>query len=437
MSQTLTASAESIENARLVAPAPMETLQLLDALSGIDGSNRSRAGHRQIAADTDREAVLAWLARYMDSLNTLANCRREAERLLLWALVERGKPLSSLTHEDLLLYQHFLANPHPIDRWVMTPGRKLPRNHPAWRPFAGPLSPVSVRQAMVTLNGMLSWLVQAGYLAGNPLALSRQRRSAPAPRVVRFLEEDLWTEVRSTIVLLPKDTDRQRATYQRARWVFSLLYLCGLRISEVVANTMGGFFSRTDPKTGELRWWLHITGKGGKERLVPATNELMVELTHYRRGLGLSSLPQYGEPAPLLFAVWWQAPQRGPVEWPDRLTRAAVHGVVKEIFALTAQRLRSLGSEHQARADKVEAASSHWLRHTMGSRLADSIDLRHIRDTFGHASLTTTSIYLHAEDDVRHAAISGSHRLTWDAQLLPDAKASAAVLQSLPESAAR
>lgn len=421
MSETLPVLVEPLGSTSLTAPAPLETLQVLEALSGRCGANRSRAGHRQIEADTDRDAVLAWLARYADSPNTLANSRREAERLLLWALVERGKPLSSLTHEDLLLYQHFLAAPDPAERWVMAPGRKLPRRHPGWRPFAGPLSPVSVRQAMVTLNGMLSWLVQAGYLAGNPLALSRQRRSAPAPRVVRFLEDDLWAEVRSTIVLLPQETDRQRASYQRARWVFSLLYLCGLRISEVVVNTMGGFFSRTDPKTGELRWWLQIIGKGGKERLVPATNELMVELTHYRHWLGLSPLPQYGEPSPLLFAVWWRAPQRDPIEWPERLTRAAVHGVVKEIFALTAQRLRSLGSEHQARADKVEAASSHWLRHTMGSRLADNIDLRHIRDTFGHASLTTTSIYLHAEDDARHAAISGSHRLAWDASLLPDA----------------
>ena len=63
----------------------------------------------QISADTDRDAVLAWLARYADSPNTLANSRREAERLLLWSLLECGKPLSSLTHEDLLVYQRFEA----------------------------------------------------------------------------------------------------------------------------------------------------------------------------------------------------------------------------------------------------------------------------------------------------------------------------------------
>lgn len=399
-------------------PTPLETLVVTDSLSGREGSNRSRSGHCQLAADTDREAVLAWLARYVDSPNTLANSRREAERLLLWALIERGKPLSSLTHEDLLLYQRFLSDPQPVDRWVMAPGRKLPRHHAGWRPFAGPLSPASVRQSMVILNSMLSWLVQAGYLAGNPLSLSRQRRSAPAPRVVRFLEEDLWAEVRVTVSLLPQESTRERAVYWRARWLFSLLYLCGLRISEVIANSMGGFFSRADPKTGDLRWWLHIVGKGNKARLVPATNELMMELSHYRRSLGLSPLPQHGEPSPLLFPVWWHASPQSTNEWPAALTRAAVHVVVKDIFALTAQRLRELGPEHQARAEKVEAASSHWLRHTMGSRLADGVDLRHIRDTFGHASLTTTSIYLHAEDDARHAAISASHRLDWESPTL-------------------
>jgi len=78
----------------------------------------------------------------------------------------------------------------------------------------------------------------------------------------------------------------------------------------------------------------------------------------------------------------------------------------------TAQRLLQQGRADLAH--RVEAASSHWLRHTMGSRLANDIDLRHVRDTFGHASIGTTSIYLHAEDDARHAAISASHRLGWE-----------------------
>ena len=95
---------------RLIPPIPIEDLVVVDGLSGHEGTNRS-PGHRQIAADNDRDALPAWLARSVDSPNTLANSRREAERLLLWALVEAGKPLSSLTHEDLLRYQRFLADP--------------------------------------------------------------------------------------------------------------------------------------------------------------------------------------------------------------------------------------------------------------------------------------------------------------------------------------
>lgn len=93
---------------------------------------------------------------------------------------------------------------------------------------------------------------------------------------------------------------------------------------------------------------------------------------------------------------------------------AAVHVIVKDVVELAARSLRELGPEHQPHADKLQAASSHWLRHPMGSRLAEGVDLRHLRDTFGHASLNTTSIDLHAEDDSRHATISDSRRLDWD-----------------------
>lgn len=53
---------------------------------------------------------------------------------------------------------------------------------PDWRPFAKPLEPVSQRQAMSILDSLLfNWLVEAGYLAGNPLALRRRPRTGRAP----------------------------------------------------------------------------------------------------------------------------------------------------------------------------------------------------------------------------------------------------------------
>lgn len=392
--------------------APVGEIVVTDALSGRDGSNRSQAGNRQLDADTDQHAVLAWLARFADSPNTLANARREAERLLLWALVERSKPLSSLGHEDLLIYRRFLANPHPAERWVMAPGRKAGRRDPRWRPFAGPLSEASIRQSMVVLNSMMSWLVEAGYLARNPLSLSKRRGKVSKPRVTRFLEADLWEAVRTTILAMPKDTTRQAAVYVRARWLFSLLFLGGLRISEVVGNGMGDFYMRSDAKSGEQRWWLEVLGKGCKERQVPATTELMVELMSYRRALGLSDLPQFGDTSPLLFPVAWRHSTHPAPNLPAPMTRSAVHGIIKEVFTAAADRWMQEG-RGQAQADKLRAASAHWLRHTAGSNLANDVDLRHVRDTLGHSSLTTTSIYVHGEDDERHSAVSASHRIGW------------------------
>jgi hypothetical protein len=78
------------------------------------------------------------------------------KRLLLWSVLQMGKPLSSLTHEDLLLYQHFLTDPQPSARWTASGGRKHPRGDPRWRPFYGPLSATSQRQAMVILNVMFA-----------------------------------------------------------------------------------------------------------------------------------------------------------------------------------------------------------------------------------------------------------------------------------------
>ena len=86
---------------------------------------------------------------------------------------------------------------------------------------------------MVILNVMFAWLVQAGYLAGNPLSLSRQRARRARPRIVRYLSPELWLEVKTWIQGMPVQTDREREHHARVRWLFTLLYLGGLRITEV------------------------------------------------------------------------------------------------------------------------------------------------------------------------------------------------------------
>src|SRR5579863_10202016 len=90
---------------------PALAIALPATLDGRLGTNRANGPHRQIAADTDVEAVRLWLAEYTASPHTLRSYRKEAVRLLLWATQTLGKPLSSLTREDFLLYERFLAAP--------------------------------------------------------------------------------------------------------------------------------------------------------------------------------------------------------------------------------------------------------------------------------------------------------------------------------------
>ncbi|MFZ6871354.1 tyrosine-type recombinase/integrase [Undibacterium sp. Di27W] len=388
----------------LTMPTTLENVHLPKDMDGSSGNNRATGNRPQIKADNDIDAIKAWLARFWDTKTTFDNYRKEAERLLLWSTVQLGKPLSSLTHEDWLSYQRFLACPQPATRWVMRDKRKFSRKHPEWRPFSGPLSLGSQRQAAVILNVMFSWLVNAGYLAGNPLSLSRQRSRKAKPRITRYLEDELWSEVKQSIELMPKETERQREQYFRLRWLFSLLYLCGLRISEVIVNTMGSFFCRRD-RDGRERWWLEILGKGDKLRIVPATNELMLELSRYRTAKALSPLPSQAEPLPLLLPIGSRT---------DPMTRGALHSIVKKVFQQTAERLRLHGESYSALADRVEQASAHWLRHTAGSHMANNdIDLRHIRDNLGHESLSTTNNYLHTTDDARHTETEAGHKINW------------------------
>jgi integrase/recombinase XerD len=128
-------------------------------------------------------------------------------------------------------------------------------------------------------------------------------------------------------------------------------------------------------------------------------------LTRYRRAHELSAVPRPGESTPLVLPVG---------EARRALTRAALHKIVKEVFAGAATRLRAGGESNAERASRLEQASAHWLRHSAGSHMADKqVDLRLVRDNLGHASLTTTSRYLHIDDERRHRETEEKHRIEW------------------------
>jgi integrase len=176
---------------------------------------------------------------------------------------------------------------------------------------------------------MFEWLVDAGYLRGNPMALLKRRRPTAPARVTRYLPEARWSEVLGYVARLPRKSDIEHAYAVRCRWLTTLFCLTGMRISEVAAGSMGQFRRRI-AGDGETQWWLNVTGKGDRERDIPASKDLIVELGIYRQHHGLSLQPGPDDRAPLLISL------RGAG---GCMTTVAVHKAIKRIFRETAASL--------------------------------------------------------------------------------------------------
>ena len=140
----------------------------------------------------------------------------------------------------------------------------------------------------------------------------------------------------------------------RDQAVLTLLYGCGLRISEALGLTV---------KQAEQNP-LVITGKGGKTRLVPMVPVAVEAITHYR---GLAPFPLL--PSTPLF----RGTKGGPLS--------------PRIIQLLMERLRGA-------LNLSDSATPHALRHSFASHLlGNGADLRVIQDLLGHASLSSTQIY--------------------------------------------
>jgi site-specific recombinase XerD len=368
---------------------PLELLTTPESLDGCNGTNRApKFITQQIAATNDLQAVQAWLAEFEQSPQTLRCYRKEAERLLLWAISEKQKPLSSLTRDDLRHYQKFLADPQPVARWC---GQRRPRNAINWRPFQGVLSAASIAHAITVINALFSYLVEAGYLAGNPLGLMRRKafNALDKSKVTeRFLEQSLWQAVLNYIEKLPRDTLREQKEYERIRFLFHLLYLLGPRVSEVAQAKMQSI------KQIHSKWWWQVTGKGRKTQLIPINDSMLSALIRYRQHYGLPQLPQPDETNYLFMNL----------NGSKGVSANMIYKLVKKIF-LDCAKIFSI--DRPDFAIKLNKASTHWLRHTSITHQADAgIELRYIKRSARHESVETTMLYQHAEEDKWHHAMS-------------------------------
>lgn len=370
---------------------PMEALRVSTELDGSHGLNRAPVPAHQAELDTDLRAIAAWIKiRGAKSVHTARAYRREAERLLLWAIVQKRKPLSSLNTLDCAEYiDGFLRDPQPADRWV---GRgRVERFDHAWRPFAGKLDERSRESARKILRSMCSWLVEERYLASNPFhGLPRFDGIDEIDATGRTLTHAQWKYVLQT-------TRRVRYTPEEQRDHFTLLfaYATGLRRAELAAATTGDLARTALDGVLDDAWELKVRGKGRRNRRVAMPARLMEELER--------ALQARHEPT-LLGNCPKTTPLVGHLKTGEPLTPDGLARIYKRIFERAAARLEAT---YPGAADDLRGASTHWLRHTHANHALDSgADVRDVQSTLGHASLGTTTIYTKMDSTRRYKALN-------------------------------
>lgn len=363
---------------------PWERLVVPEDVDGSRGTFRAPRASCALDASNDYEAVTAWLSLH-EATATQRAYRKEAERLILWAIVERGRALSSLTTEDAITYRAFLRHPSPRARWV---GAPQPRSSPAWRPFAGDLSVRSATYALSVLNALYRWLIEQRYVLANPFAGVKVRGGRPAQLdTSHAFTEHEWKLVRVVADGLEWSYGWSEPAAQRLRFMLDFAYATGLRISELVGAQLGAI--DLDPH-GDT--WIRVVGKGHKAGKVVLPPLARAALDRYLVQRGLPVTPSKWRPSTSLIGGLGEDGS-GISSW--RLWR-----VLKRFFATTAEVVEE-GSP--ALAEKLRQATPHWTRHTHATHLLEGgAELTTVRDNLRHASLATTSMYLHA-DDARRA----------------------------------
>ena len=282
-------------------------------------------------------------------------------------LAERGAALAEVVPTDLFDYLEWQNRPKSSAR-----GAKVVRLSD--RRGA---APASMNRRVAAVRGLFAYAVQAGTRSDNPVPSGRRssglrpsqrgllghvgpRRPTTGGRLVRqpqLLPEALTPdEVAGFVADLGTHRDRAMAL---------AMLLGGLRAGEVRSLRLA------DVDMGMRR--LRVTGKGGRERVVPVDRVFFAELAAYLR----AERPE-GLSTPECFVVL-----RGPTSG----------------GALTEDGLRKIFRTHRARSGSVRVRP-HRLRHTYGTELSQAgIDLLALRELMGHVSPETTALYVHLTPD--------------------------------------
>ncbi len=361
---------------------PWEKLRLPGEVDGSQGSFRAPRGACTLNAANDCEAVRAWLALH-ETAATQRAYRKEAERLILWAIVERGRALSSLTTDDAIAYRAFVRRPTPRERWV---GPPRPRDSVEWRPFSGGLSARSAAYALTVLSALFRWLIEQRYVLANPFAGVKVRGHAtrPALDTTRGFTEGEWLLVRAIADGLEWSYGWSEPVAQRLRFLLDFGYATGLRASELAGAVLGNV--RVDEHGDH---WLHLVGKGSKPGKVALPPLATTALDQYLAERQLPVTPVRWNPKTPLVANLGE-------DGDARIAGSHLWRIMRRFYTQAADAIQA---DHPVVAEKLRRASPHWLRHSHASHaLARGAELTAVRDNLRHASISTTSMYLHGDE---------------------------------------
>jgi integrase/recombinase XerC len=222
------------------------------------------------------------------------------------------------------------------------------------------LSPRSVARALSAVKGFHRWLAEAEGAEAPAVVAAR------GPKAPRRLPRPVSVEGARALIETVEAEPAEPWIGARDAAVLTLLWGCGLRVSEALALT------GADAPLPEA---LRVTGKGARTRLVPVLPAARAAVEAYRAAAPFA--PAGAEPL-------FRGARGGPLG-----ARAVQKAVERARLAL----------------GLPATATPHALRHAFATHLlAAGGDLRAIQDLLGHAALSTTQVYT-AVDAGRLAAV--------------------------------
>lgn len=266
-----------------------------------------------------------WLERGL-SENTLASYRNDLVKLLQWMALHNYR-LDFISLSGLQDYQS----------WLVDEGYKQ----------------TSRARMLSAIRRLFQYLHREKVRGDDPSAL------LVSPKLPKRLPKDLTEEQVDALLNAPDPNDPMEL---RDKAMLELLYATGLRVTELVSLTM----ENVSLRQGVVR----VTGKGGKERLVPM-GENAVDWIETFIHQGRSEL--LGETtSDVVF----------PSKRARQMTRQTFWHRIKHYAVLA--------------GIDTELLSPHVLRHAFATHLLNyGADLRVVQMLLGHSDLSTTQIYTH------------------------------------------